>query len=166
MASSPQRPANRKRGSSISQALSAIPLNTNTDNTKTLELPSPSIDNTPGAPLGAEQSQAQTRPKKEESASGGTPALQLNGSEQELARDQDAQAQLRQRKKHRATTSSSTDEDESAALRKAGGKKQRRGVKRGGPSDDEKRYISDGFWTDLRTGKWMLIPSETRDMSR
>lgn len=150
----PQRPAHRKRGSSISQALSAIPLNTNTDNSKTLEQSSPTIEDAPGAPLGAEQSQAhQSASNKVEPV--GTPALQLNGSEQELARDQDAQAQLRQRKKQRASASS--EEDESVALKQA----SRRVKKRRGPvsgTDDARRYISDGFWSDLRTGKWMLIP--------
>lgn len=30
--------------------------------------------------------------------------------------------------------------------------------------EDEERYKSYGFWNDLRTGKWMLIPSKSYDL--
>jgi hypothetical protein len=40
-------------------------------------------------------------------------------------------------------------------------KKGKRAVKKIS-KEDAARYRSDGFWRDLRTGKWMLIPSECR----
>ena len=126
---SPSRPAtanaNRKRASSITQALNAIPLNQPNEGALGLT-PSPA------------------------------PALQLNGSETSFIADQDAQAQLRQRKKASGSEKGGDVRDESSEKDK---KKKKRGFI--ASAGDQDRYTSFGFWDDLKTGKWMLIPSES-----
>lgn len=50
-----------------------------------------------------------------------------------------------------------TQTAESAAAAKKAERKDKRALVK---AEDEERYKSYGFWNDLRTGKWMLIPSK------
>lgn len=93
------------------------------------------------------------------------PSLQLNGSTDSFAAaqvvaDENEAAQLRRRRPDTdapatTTTAATADGSIEAAKRKRAAKMLL------DPFDDP-RYKSDGFWSDLRTGKWMLIPCETR----
>lgn len=57
----------------------------------------------------------------------------------------------------RKTPAATSQQDVTKTETKTVSKKSKRGKM---SKEDEDRYKSEGFWKDLRTGKWMLIPSE------
>ena len=84
------------------------------------------------------------------------PSLQLNGSVDsftaaQVVAEESQAAQLRRR--HPGT-------DDPHASPKVLATEKNSTIKRSFDPFDDARYKSDGFWRDLRTGKWMLVPSE------
>lgn len=129
----------RRRASSVSQALSAIPLN----NAPAYEsrVPATATEN-----VSAEQTDS-------------NPSLQLNGSADsftaaEVVADEARAAQLRRRRP------GNDEKPVTEAVAALPGDKKLPAKRNVDPFDDA-RYKSDGLWQDLRTGKWMLIPSSS-----
>jgi hypothetical protein len=87
------------------------------------------------------------------------PSLQLNGSTDmftaaQTAADHAETAQMRRRKPQREDAVGPTLSEQAPK------------VKRMEDPFDDPRYRSDGFWRDLHTGKWLLLPCKNRLYAR